>query len=83
MRPPGLKHSGNYSIAQEEPLLKAFRIFAASTSAKKIIVLDNLESIFNTPDLMNELADIIILLDDSRYADCNINFLIVGIPNGV
>lgn len=79
----GLKHSGNYAISQEEPLLKAFRIFAASTSAKKIIVLDNLESIFNTPDLMNELADIIILLDDSRYADCNINFLIVGIPNGV
>tara|TARA_R110000822_G_scaffold97851_1_gene221791 strand:- start:779 stop:1267 length:489 start_codon:yes stop_codon:yes gene_type:complete len=32
----GLKHSGNYSIAQEEPLLKAFRIFAASTSAKKL-----------------------------------------------
>lgn len=32
---------------------------------------------------MDELADIVILLDDDRYASCNINILIVGVPNGV
>lgn len=32
---------------------------------------------------MTELADIVILLDDSRYSACNLNMLIVGIPNGV
>lgn len=32
---------------------------------------------------MDELADIIILLDDTRYAACNINILLVGTPNGV
>ncbi|WKW32514.1 hypothetical protein KIH13_00415 [Pseudomonas viridiflava] len=32
---------------------------------------------------MDELSNIIILLDDSRYAECNINFLVVGVPNGV
>lgn len=42
-----------------------------------------MESIFATSKLMNELADIVILLDDSRYSECNINILIVGIPNGV
>ncbi|WP_198336711.1 hypothetical protein [Psychrobacter celer] len=52
-------------------------------TSKKIIVLDNLESIFASSTLMNELADIVILLDDTRYSACNINFLIVGIPNGV
>ncbi|WP_448249857.1 AAA family ATPase [Thalassotalea agariperforans] len=79
----GLKHNGNYAIAQEEPLLKAFRIFHESNPDKKIIVLDNLESIFECSELMDELADIIILLDDERYSMCNINFLIVGVPSGV
>lgn len=83
----GLKHTGMYDVTQEEPLLRAFKLFADSGASgqaqKKIIVLDNLESIFNNDELMSELADLIILLDDSRYAECNINFLIVGVPNGV
>lgn len=82
-----LEHTGNYDITQEDPLLRAFKLFADSgrggRNDKKVIVIDNLESIFDTPELMNELADLIILLDDSKYADCNINFLIVGVPNGV
>lgn len=32
---------------------------------------------------MDELADIIILLDDPRYAAARIKLLIVGVPNGV
>ncbi|WP_369743070.1 ATP-binding protein [Pseudidiomarina sp. PP-1MA] len=78
-----LKHNGSYSISQEEPLLKAFKMFAETTNQKKVIVLDNLESIFSSDDLMEELADIVILLDDTRYAECNVNILIVGVPNGV
>ena len=79
----GLKHTGKYEIEDDEPLLRAFKIFNEADSTKKIVVLDNLESIFSSPSLMNELADIVILLDDSRYSECNINILIVGIPNGV
>ncbi len=78
-----LKNTGKYSIAQDEPLLDAFKLFLAAQNKKKIIVLDNLESIFNSQKLMTELADIIILLDDSRYAACDINILVVGIPNGI
>jgi hypothetical protein len=48
-----------------------------------VLVLDNLESIFGNSGLMDELADILILLDDPRYAKHNIKFLIVGVPNGV
>jgi Cdc6-like AAA superfamily ATPase len=79
----GLKQSDRYDLTQEEPLLQAFKLFASASERKKIIVLDNLESIFNSEELMDELSDIIILLDDSRYAECNINFLVVGVPNGV
>lgn len=79
----GFKHISNHEIANDEPLLRAFKLFNETNPSKKIIVLDNLESIFGSSELMGELADILILLDDKRYADCNINILIVGIPNGV
>lgn len=78
-----VKQNDRFDIAQEEPLLMAFKLYASVNDQKKIIVLDNLESIFSSSDLMDELANIIILLDDSRYAECNINFLVVGVPNGV
>ena len=78
-----LKHNATYQIVQEDPLLQAFRVFGSHTSSRKILVLDNLESIFRCDDLMNELADIVILLDDVRYSIFGINLLIVGIPNGV
>lgn len=66
-----------------EDLLNCFKSFGGKDSGRKIIVLDNLESIFSKPLLMEELANLIILLDDSRYAKYSINFLIVGVPNGV
>lgn len=78
-----LTHSANYQIVQEDPLLEAFRIFGSYSSGRKILILDNLESIFGSEKLMNELADIVILLDDPRYSQFGINLLIVGIPNGV
>lgn len=78
-----LTHSANYQIVQEDPLLEAFRIFGSHSSGRKILILDNLESIFCSDRLMNELADIVILLDDPRYSQFGINLLIVGIPNGV
>lgn len=78
-----LSHSGTYELVQEEPLLKAFKFYAKRHSGKKIIVLDNLESIFGSEELMDELANIIILLDDANYAKCNVNLLIVGVPNDV
>ncbi|MCC5882497.1 MAG: AAA family ATPase [Halomonas sp.] len=79
----GLSHTSDYSIAQDEPLLKAFKLFNEARPGRKIVVLDNLETIFDNPSLMNELADIIILLDDNRYAECEVNFLIVGTPANV
>lgn len=79
----GLKHVGEYKIFSEEPLLEAFKLFNDSVPDKKILVLDNLESMFDSDELMAELADIVILLDDARYSSCNINILIVGIPTGV
>ncbi|MGJ8671220.1 MAG: hypothetical protein ACSHXK_17175, partial [Oceanococcus sp.] len=78
-----IKHTGEFKIAQEDPLLKAFRLFASRYSGPKIVVLDNLEAIFSQDQLMTELADIVILLDDPKYAACDVRLLLVGVPNGV
>ena len=76
-----IHHNGHYTIKQDEPLLEAFKyIEDIYPNEKHIIVIDNLESMFNSQKLLSELADIILLLDDSRYAKYNVNFLIVGLP---
>lgn len=73
-----------YRVHQNEPLAEALSRFRKSIGQRTgVVVLDNLESIFNNAALMDELADILILLDDERYGKYNIKFLIVGVPNGV
>jgi len=73
-----------YRVYQNEPLAEALSRFRKSLGQRTgVVVLDNLESIFNNAALMDELADILILLDDERYGKYNIKFLIVGVPNGV
>ena len=74
----GVKHQAQYKVQENEGLLRAYNSFNETFPVKKVIVLDNLEAIFNTPDLMKELADLIILLDDAKYAKFQITFLIVG-----
>lgn len=77
-------NQNQYKLQLDDPLAVAFSNFRGSIGTQAaVIVLDNLESIFNNSDLMNELADILILLDDDRYSKYNIKFIIVGVPNGV
>lgn len=79
-----LEHESNYSLRPEEPLLAAFRELSRRARGKQtVVVLENLESIFANEQLMGELADIVILLDDSRYSQLNVKLLIVGTPAGV
>jgi hypothetical protein len=79
-----LVNQNQYKIHATEPLAEALARFRKSIGNRAgVVVLDNLESIFNNTQLMDELADILILLDDDRYGKYNIKFLIVGVPNGV
>lgn len=79
-----LSHVSDYELHKEDRLLSAFKDLASkSGGATTVVVLDNLESMFGNEALMDELADIIILHDDSRYAQYRIKLLIVGVPNGV
>ena len=80
----GLKHTENYEVAKPEPILRAFSMLSKEHGQKRsVIVLDNLEAIFDLPELVSEIANAIILLDDERYAEHNIRFLLVGTPSCV
>ena len=79
----GLAHTSEYVLSQEEPVFKVFSVLADRSGKKTILVFENLESMFKNKSLMEELANMLLLLDDERYAKFNINFLIVGTPNGV
>ncbi|MDG0808067.1 hypothetical protein [Cohnella rhizosphaerae] len=48
-----------------------------------VLVFDNLETIFHSEKLMDELGNLIVLLDDRRYAQYNVKFVIVGVPSGI
>lgn len=78
-----IKSTSNYNVSQSEPLLEAFESYNNAVKGNKIIVLDNLEAIFGSKELMAELANILILLDDPKYGKFNIKILLVGTPGGV
>ena len=80
----GLKHAKKYVVPKKEPFERCLAMIRRKAkNAAAVLVLDNLESIFETTDLMNELADLIILLDDPRYAAYHVKMLIVGIPHKI
>ncbi|MGJ8649480.1 MAG: AAA family ATPase [Opitutaceae bacterium] len=80
----GVNAKRDYKVKTAEKLEMAFKC-ARETAGKKIAVLalDNLESIFRQPKLMEELGNIILLLDDSRYARYRVKLLMVGVPADV
>lgn len=78
-----ISHTDQYQIGQMEPFeacLSYLRNHANSNPA--VLVFDNLEAAFTMP-LLKELADLIILCDDERYAKYKVKILIVGVPSRV
>lgn len=80
----GLTSRRHYEIAQRDPLLECFSEIRRSVGlGPAVLVIDNLEMIFNSKPLMNELASIITVLDDPRYAQYDVRLLLVGVPSEI
>lgn len=74
----------HFSVSRVDPLFEAFSTFRSNIgNGDAIIVLENLEAIFDDVELMTELGNILLLLDDPVYGDFRIKFLLVGVPNGI
>jgi hypothetical protein len=79
-----LSHTGDYQIGQKEPFERCLEFLRARAGRNPaVLVFDNLEAAFNNEALLKELADLIILCDDERYAKYQVKVLIVGVPSGV
>ena len=79
----GLTHTGQFTIGQMEPFeacLSLLRHKAGRHPA--VLVFDNLEAAFSET-LLKELADILILCDDERYAQYGVRIVIVGVTGGL
>ena len=80
----GLKSTRKYEVAEPDPLLDCFRGLREKAGDRvAVLIIDNLELVFGSEPLMQELASIITLLDDTRYSEYNVKLLIVGVPSGV
>lgn len=78
-----LSHKGDYEIGQKEPFERSLEVLRAKAGRDPaILVFDNLEAAFNDA-MLKELADLLILCDDERYAAYKVKILIVGVPGGV
>ena len=72
-------HQKSFVYDDLDPLFEAYSLLEnKSKSGVSYIVLDNLELVFNSSDLMDELASILTLLDDANYAKFHVRFLLVG-----
>lgn len=75
-----ISHEGHYEYEQTDQLLASFRTMRKAAEKRLcMIVLDNLEAIHDDQLRMKELADIILLCDDSLYSKYEIKILIVGV----
>jgi len=80
----GMTSTRHYEIAQGDPLLDCLSAVRRSAGqATAVLVIDNLEMIFSSKPLMDELASVITVLDDARYAKFNVKLLLVGVPSEI
>lgn len=78
-----LSYTGSYQIGQREPFEECLAFLRKKAGRRSaVLVFDNLEAAFSEP-LLKELADLLILCDDSRYSMYAVKVLIVGVPSGV
>lgn len=78
-----LSHESEYIVSQDDKLMQCYdHLYRSSGKRATIIVLDNVETMFDNASLMSELSDILILLDDD-YAPFKIKFLLIAVPNEV
>ena len=79
-----LQSQDTYDTKEPDKLLISFEeIYKKAKKNNSVIIFDNMERLLDKEGLLSELSDIIILLDDERYANFNIKFLLVGLPNDV
>lgn len=77
----GLEHQGEFEVGEKEPFERVLHgIRSRAGKGMAVLVLDNLEAATENAKLLEELANLIVLIDDDRYAQYRVKLIIVGVP---
>ena len=73
-----------YAFTPGDSVMECFAAMRSEAGGRTaVLVIDNLEMIFKDAERMEELASILTLLDDARYAEYAVKLLVVGVPADV
>lgn len=86
-KPGGVGASGktttNYVQRIGNPFFDLIKFLKGHPKSNAFVVFDNFERISNKPNLVEELANYLILLDDEDYGAYNARICIVGVPGNL
>ena len=76
-----LGHAGQYQLGRRNPVEQCLaHVREKAGKRPACIVLENFERIVDKPALVEQIADILVMLDDDAYSSYRTKFLIVGVP---
>ena len=80
-----MSQTTDFELTTTDMTLRAFEHLARTNKSKynPVIVIENVERILDDTDYMDELANLILLIDDEVFGPLNVRFLIVGIPDDI
>ena len=79
-----LEHTGKYSYRSAESYLELIRQIRKKAGSKKaFLVIENLEHIVKSKEMIKELSSLLLYLDDEEYAKNDVRILLVGTPNNL
>lgn len=77
-----LQHTDEYKLRDIEAFENCLQLIRDKAGrGNACLIFDNLEHILASPQLMGELAGLLLLLDDSNYAKYSVKILLVGTSN--
>ncbi|MGR3375120.1 hypothetical protein [Salipiger abyssi] len=72
-----------YTFADEPPFDKLITQASKLKGENKFIVFDNLESVTNSPEILEQISSYILRLDNPKFAKFGVRFLFVGVVNDI
>lgn len=76
-----IDHVNQFTIRRKESLYLFLDKYFKKNGG--FICFENLETIFDSPSLMKELGNLIILLDDEKFSEYRTRFIIAGVPSHI
>lgn len=79
-----LQHEKSYENTPKEPFERCLALInRAAKGQNACLVLDNFERVLDDEAHVRHVGDLIILLDDARYAKYNVKLMIVGVADDI